>query len=299
VNARGEMRISPGYESATSFHAERAVVGRDGRYGVIDRSGQLVVPMEYDWIEGYEHGPSRVRKNGRTGTMSVNGEVLLEAKYDHVGAYHDGLALVVEAGRCGYADTLGRMIIALDYEAPADVATWGDVSNGRAEVRSGGKHGIIGVNNERIVPFQYADVGGTHGPLFAVKKKTKWGFVDMRGANVVEAKYDQVWDFVEGVARVQVGGLFGAVDSTGKEVITPTLSTLVDARAGHLVGGSGRSGVFDKTGKPVLPMIHQEIVLITERIAKVTDGGRFAYRDLSDGRYLWKEVGYVEGGSTE
>jgi hypothetical protein len=299
VNARGEMRISPGYESATSFHAERAVVGREGRYGVIDRSGQLVVPLEYDWIEGFEHGPSRVRKNGRTGIISVNGEVLLEAKYDHVGAYHDGLALVVEAGRCGYADTLGRVIIALDYEAPADVATWGDFANGRAEVRSAGKHGIIGVNNERIVPFQYVDVGGTHGPLFAVKKKTKWGFVDGRGASVVEAKYDQVWDFVEGVARVQVAGLFGAVDSTGKEVIAPTLSTLVDARAGHLVGGNGRSGVFDKNGKLVLPMIHQEVVLITERIAKVTDGARFAYRDLSDGRYLWKEAGYTEGGSAE
>lgn len=298
VNARGEMVISPVYGTAANFHRDRAVVGVEEKYGVIGRSGQVVVPLEYDWIEGFAHGPSRVRKNGRTGLMSVHGETLLPVKYDHIGAFHDGLALIVEGGKCGYADTTGRLVIGMDYEAGPDVATWGDFAHGRAEVQSGGKRGIIGKRNERIVPFQYVDVGGTKGPLFPVKKKNKWGLVDQHGTMLIDAKYDLVWDFNDGLARIQVGGLFGAVDSTGKEVIAPTLGTLADARFGIMVGGGDHVGAFDRTGKAVIPAEHDEVLLINERIARVTNGEHFAYRDITDGHYIWKEQGF-KAGSTE
>lgn len=292
VNARGEMVISPGYGTASGFHGDRAVVGVDDRFGVIGRSGQLIVPLEYDWIEGFEQGPSRVRKNGRSGLIGPQGTILLGPKHDHVGAFRDGLALVVTGNRCGYVDTTGRFVIAQDYEAVQDVATWGDFAHGRAEVQQGGKRGIIGTRNERIVPLQYVDIGGTCGPLFPVKKKTKWGFVDTRGTMVVDTKYDQVWDYVDGVARVGLGGLFGAVDSTGREVIAVTNTALADAQFGYLIGGPSAVGVFDAKGRIVIPAEHASITLVNERIAKVTNSQRFAYRLLTDGSYIWKEPGF-------
>lgn len=293
VNARGEVVIAPVYEEAAAFHRDRAVVGHQGRYGVIGRSGQVVVPLEYEWVEGFEHGPSRMRKDGRTGLLAPQGTILLEPKHDHVGAFHDGLALVVTGDRCGYVDTTGRFVIAQDYEAAQDVASWGDFVHGHAEVQQGGKRGVIGTRNERVVPFQYVDVGGTNGPLFPVKKKSKWGFVDARGTMVVEAKYDQVWDLVDGLARVGVGGLLGAVDSTGKEVVPVSNTVLADAQYGHLVGGTSTIGVYNAQGQLVIPAEHVSITLVNDRIAKVTNGQRFAYRLLSDGSYLWKEPGFT------
>lgn len=291
VNARGEVVIAPTYESASNFHAGRAVVGGDGSYGVIDRSGQLVVPMEYEWIEGFERGPSRVRKGGRTGLVNAMGTVLMEPMHDHIGAYQDGLALVVDGSRCGYVDTAGVFVVPQEYEAANDVATWGEFTNGRAEVQVGGKRGLIDRSGRRVVACQYVDVGGTKGPLFPVKKKHKWGFVDGNGAAVHEGRYDQVWDFVDGVSRVQVGGLFGAVDTTGRELIPPTLTVLNDARFGHLVGGMVLLGVFDRSGKAVIPAEHEEVQLISAQVARVRNGERIAYRSLSDGHYIWREEG--------
>jgi len=125
-----------------------------------------------------------------------------------------------------------------------------------------------------------------------VKKKNKWGFVDVRGASLVEPRYDKVWDFVDGVARVENAGLFGAVDSTGREVIPLTNADLSDARHGHLVGGKERYGVYDLRGRLVIPEEHDEIVLINGEIAKVVNGELSAYRRTSDGGYIWKEAGF-------
>ncbi|MBL7952920.1 MAG: WG repeat-containing protein [Flavobacteriales bacterium] len=292
VNARGESVISAAYSSAASFHKGRAVVEHEGRYGVIDRSGMAVLPIEYDWVEGYEHGLSRVRKNGKMGVANVFGELVIQPMHDHIGTFQDGLALVVDGNRCGYVDSTGRFIVAQDYEAVTDVNTWGDFNKGHAEVRSGGKHGVIDTKGQRIIPLQYADVGGTSGPLFAVKKKNKWAFVDARNMMVVDARYDQVWDFVQGVARVKVGEFFGAIDTTGREVIPPSNTSLSDAQYGYIVGGSSRTGVYDGGGRLVIPAEHDSIVLISATVAKVTNGERSAYRSLSDARYIWKEEGF-------
>ena len=88
------------------------------------------------------------------------------------------------------------------------------------------------------------------------------------------------------------------MDSTGKEVVAPTLGTLADARFGIMVGGGDHVGAFDRTGKAVIPAEHDEVLSITERIARVTNGEHFAYRDLADGHYIWKEQGF-KAGSTE
>lgn len=295
VNARGEMVISPAYGTASTFRNGRAVVGGQGLSGVIDRTGQLVLPVEYDWVEGFEQGVSRVRRNGRFGLVSRTGAVLLEPVYDHIGMFHDGLALLVDGLQCGYVDTTGSLVIAKDYEAAPDVATWGDFACGRAEVQLNGKRGLIGTRNERVVPCQYADVGGGRGPLFPVRKRLKWGFVDGAGNTVVEPRYDQVWDLSHGLARVRSGELFGAIDTTGREVIAVQHAALNDAQYGHVVGGGARLGVFDRTGRQVIPPEHERITLVTDKVAKVENGERFAYRSLVDGHYIWKEEGFSVG----
>ena len=56
-----------------------------------------------------------------------------------------------------------------------------DLHAGLAEVQLQGKHGVVDIKNQRVLPFNYVDIGGTIGPLFPVKKKTQWGFVDRAG----------------------------------------------------------------------------------------------------------------------
>ncbi|MBK7112181.1 MAG: WG repeat-containing protein [Flavobacteriales bacterium] len=293
VNARGEGTISFGFTSAGNFHNGLAVVEREGRFGAIDRQGQFVVPPEYDWVEGFEQGRSRVRKGDHMGLLSSFGELLLQPVHDHIGTFNNGLSLVVTDSKCGYVDTTGHFAIPQEYEANTDVAAWGDFHAGLAEVQLQGKHGVVDIKNQRVLPFNYVDIGGTNGPLFPVKKKTKWGFVDRAGNTVGDAKYDLAWDYVGGVARVKIGDAFGAIDSTGKEVMLVQYPRMRDAQFGYIVAGEeGKLGLWSISGDPVSPAIYSDITLVNTRIAKVEQGDLFGYLDIEEARFLWKEDGF-------
>ncbi|RPJ58724.1 MAG: WG repeat-containing protein [Acidobacteria bacterium] len=49
----------------------------------------------------------------------------------------------------------------------------------------------------------------------------KWGFIDRYGRRVIEARFDSVWSFSEGLAPAQMGTKWGYIDRTGEWAIAP------------------------------------------------------------------------------
>jgi len=117
--------------------------------------------------------------------------------------------------------------------------------------------------------------------------------VDQRNATVVEAKYDQAWDLVQGVARVKSGDLFGAIDSTGKEVLALTYLSLTDSQFGYFVVGTEAGlGVADHIGKIIIAPQFTAVEMINPRIARVERNERFGYVRLADAAFIWKEEAF-------
>lgn len=58
----------------------------------------------------------------------------------------------------------------------------------------------------------------------AVLMDRKWGFVDSQGKVIVPGRYDQVSDFSCGVAWVQVENRLGLIDTSGKELLAPSIA---------------------------------------------------------------------------
>jgi hypothetical protein len=135
-----------------------------------------------------------------------------------------------------------------------------------------------------------------------VKKRTKWGYVDLAGKPVTEFKYDLAWEVRNGHARVKVGELFGLVDSTGREVLPPGFTALTDAQHGLLVAArDGMTGAVEPSGRVRIPLAYTTVEIVDERTARVTRNDRIAYIRLADGAFIWKEEGFdpVDAPSTE
>ncbi|EQC2648382.1 WG repeat-containing protein, partial [Campylobacter coli] len=49
----------------------------------------------------------------------------------------------------------------------------------------------------------------------------KWGFIDKNGEFVIKPKFDSIWSFREGLAKVGLNGKYGLIDKSGKIVIEP------------------------------------------------------------------------------
>ena len=61
-------------------------VQKDGKTGVVDLNGQLVIPTVYDDVDRgvglFSHGTAVVRKNGKLGIIDKTGKIIIPPTYD-------------------------------------------------------------------------------------------------------------------------------------------------------------------------------------------------------------------------
>ena len=63
-----------------------AGVGKDvdnnKKYGFIDRTGKLVIPLQYDSVGVFSEGLAAVKSNGKVGFVDKTGKVVIPLKYE-------------------------------------------------------------------------------------------------------------------------------------------------------------------------------------------------------------------------
>lgn len=88
IDNTGRVVVPADYdEISRSVSAPFYIVGRDGKYGVIDLEGRVRVPLEYDDIVEYskEGRPWVVRRDGKEGLMDpADQHLLLAARYESI-----------------------------------------------------------------------------------------------------------------------------------------------------------------------------------------------------------------------
>jgi len=62
------------YGSIDPFHDGLAVVQQNGKYGFIDKRGNLVIPFKYEFAVSFSHGLAVVTRNGKRGYIDKTGK---------------------------------------------------------------------------------------------------------------------------------------------------------------------------------------------------------------------------------
>ena len=80
------MIIQTEYSKAQSFSEGLAGVGKSvdnsEKYGFIDRTGKLVIPLQYDSIGVFPEGLAAVKSDGKVGFVDKTGKVVIPLKYE-------------------------------------------------------------------------------------------------------------------------------------------------------------------------------------------------------------------------
>ena len=104
-----------------SYNDGFLVVGKGGTegvfYGVFDKEGQLIIPLEYDFISNFADGCALARKNGGWIRLFSNGDV---ENFDYHNAKLDNLSyftyLYTLEGKVGVENFKGERIIPCEYD---------------------------------------------------------------------------------------------------------------------------------------------------------------------------------------
>lgn len=110
LTADGEQLAEVKFDSVGVFHDGLAVVKAAERYGYIDRSGAIVIPIQwmaaYDFSEGL--AALRVDKKHFQFINTAGTVVIKSKKYDSVGRFRNGICRVVKGGKVKWIDTKGK-----------------------------------------------------------------------------------------------------------------------------------------------------------------------------------------------
>lgn len=110
LTADGEQLAEVKFDSVGVFHDGLAVVKAAERYGYIDRSGAIVIPIQwmaaYDFSEGL--AALRVDKKHFQFINTAGTVVIKSKKYDSVGRFRNGVCRVVKGGKVKWIDTKGK-----------------------------------------------------------------------------------------------------------------------------------------------------------------------------------------------
>ena len=317
-----EETIPCQFDNAGWFHEGLAWVEVDGKYGYMNKDGEIVIPAVYDEAVDFSEGLAPVKQNGKWGFINPDGETVVDFvyNYDKIYPFFEGLAVIVRNNKYGYIDQTGKVrYLCILEEARSfsdgfaayqqDNGYWSffntnllsahiggyekvsDFSEGFAAVYVKGRWAFVSPSDTSSVtfPMTYDGVDILSGGLAAVWTDGKIGFVNKDCEEVIPLQYENAARFSDGFTLVQQGGKWGVIDKTGKEIVPfqyDDAGSFVDGFAPVMLNGKG--GYINTTGKVVVSFQY-------DRMADFSDGMARVGVKQADGSYRYGFLAIVDG----
>lgn len=231
--------------------------GQDDVFVFIDKSGKEVLTLEgYDQVGLFSSGRAMVRKDYYyTGFIDKTGKEIVEPtdEYGDASNFSEGLAAVVIGNRIGFIDMNGKLVIPAVFSASVP----GKDYEGRLDL---GKYSF----SEGLSPYYDAE-------------SSTWGFIDINGEIAIEAGFDGVHGFSDGLAQVAILNddyefIPVFIDRYGETVIDPSWSgyTVLSDFSSNLAlvrQVDGQLGYIDTNGNMVLTPEYPELGQFSDDMA--------------------------------
>ncbi len=263
-----QKEIDRRYLDIRPFGDTAALVRNGQKYGLVDKTGQEIVPCRYDKIEKFHDGMAAVKLGDKYGYINELGQEVIPCTYDRALEFSEGLAAVsIAAQGSGYVDKAGNLVVPCIYDGTFTFA------DGLGRFTSHGNFGYVDHSGNVLVPCNYRDysveprrqgdrllLNGdyvdlqtmTFHPhpkedvktvrstlsdgLIRVGKGPEVYYQDESGQVVLRMDryaYGQLGDFHDGLASVHSGLRYGYIDKTGQVAIEVKYTSAGDFDQGY------------------------------------------------------------------
>lgn len=100
------------YNEICRFSENKACFKQNGKWGFLNKNGQVVTPAKYDYVSDYHNGYATVmmKVNGinKYGAINHDGVVVVPCIYDNEVTFNNGIALISLNGNIGLIDAYGN-----------------------------------------------------------------------------------------------------------------------------------------------------------------------------------------------
>lgn len=299
--------------------------------GMKDSSGQIIIPADYDFIwdfgkdsltlarkinltdkvesvtftyqiishKGFLYYefplffiPEPIQENlfrtfndrlGSYGFLNSLGEVVIKFKYPEARDFKENLAVVLDPStyQFGFINNKGKFQIKPQFEEAYSF------SEGQAVVKKDGKfHFLLKDGNLLPIDKKYSQVFDLQDGFSIVTSlrndSVLYGFIDKTGKEIVSPTYAFIDNFESGSAVFLKDNLAGMLNKSGEIIIEPKYDELYRFDQEHyLFEKNGLKGLLSIEGRVIVSATYSAIDLFHEGIAAVDKSGKWGFIDLN------------------
>lgn len=241
-------------------------VKQNGLWGVVDKTGQFVIPPQYTRVTSFSGGVAAfIDSDKKGGYINTKGEIIISPKYVSLTTFAEGIAFVKESNNNIRAINSKEETL---FEVPENVIAIRNFAEG----------------------------------LAAFKSNNKWGFFNAKGEIVIPPTFETIYDFSNGLAAFKsTNNLWGYINAVGEVAINPTfINKVTNVRNGSTKDISFKEGVavvqninipnigvIDKSGEWIVtPQFKETNANVSEGLLAFQENGKWGFVDMQGNKII-------------
>lgn len=110
---------------------------------------------------------------------------------------------------------------------------------------------------------KYDEIWQYREGMAPVKRNGKYGFINEKKEEIIPCKYDYCEGFVNGAAKVKLNGKYGLINKKGIEFIPPVYDHIKEIKKYVIVCLNNKYGLFNINGEKIIPPKYEDIILVS------------------------------------
>ena len=194
VNYLDELRKQ--YDVVERYDDNFIRVGKDGRFGIVDKFNNIIIPLEYEANILPIGSVFEVYKNGKKGFIRTDGKIILDCEYDYISRENGWYAVKKEnvPGVVKFDAGFKQEILFKDAEEMSTLGTYPRWEDNLFCVKKNGKWGYVNHKSVEIIPCEldYSSVLAINEEIdYIINLLNTNGFDDMDEETVQEYANDK------------------------------------------------------------------------------------------------------------
>lgn len=229
---------------------------KDGKYGLVDFSGKLILEAEYDNIYAVQGVKKNliIEKDGKKGLVNTSmGEIIINPVYDEISTLSDSYEngyIVTSNGKCGLIGADAKVIFEPSFDEIKHTS-----SNQYYAVVKEGKLQVVNSSGEAKLTEGFDEILDINGDNVTFVVNGKYGAEKIDGIVVVEPQYEDL-KYIFGTYYIaKKDGRYGVVSTTGENPIDFTYTTMSYIKTADFIQADDeyfQTDVFDRNFKLAL-----------------------------------------------
>ena len=204
IHESGYVIVKPIYKQIFDF---------DGNYEFFNHPHFI----NLHWIHNQANQAHAIVQNidGKFGIINQQGKLLLKPIYDSITYFFDGFARIQIGDRYGLIDTNFKIILKPTYDYISEFT--GDI----AILHHKEKYGCINKDMELKIKPTYERIYFQQEDFLRTSLDNKWGYLDNQCNVLSKPIFDYAYDFSNGIAKVVLDEKVGYLNSKGDLITKP------------------------------------------------------------------------------